>query len=971
MKMRMRPASATIFFLFIFTLLFPDPNLQATCSPHIGLAKINEVNESNPAYVEISVLDSTIISSGAWQNWTMDICSILGRRNRRPCRNGIAVQDYYRQNGQLLPGDTSGNSWLVTPESTFNWNYLILNRRGRRAIGGMTITLRDGNGDIIDQLDISNYDRTPVPCTIPYGTEVMGTNRPNLSRLPDAVGGWRSSWTSTPNAINAPAIPDAPIIIPNDVTVSPGKDAVFTVSLTDPTTGALTTTYLPVTIVYKTLEQTAIGGKDYVEKSGTITIPARVSSVNLPISTLAQAKLGSQFSLQLLAVTSASGITSNAIIGDDFGQATIGGTLIDHYEIHHDGLGLSCQPETVTIKACTDALTPCSELSSASEVDLSTSAGNWLTPNPFSFSGSGSVMLRNTAAGTATIGLSATDPTSTVKCYKNGILDATCQLIFHDSGFVFNVADAASGSDQTVAMKAVRLDKPSETCVPLFQNKDLSVDFGFAYDTPNSNPYGSQAIIDGSSFTARKLTKTLSFDNNGATSFKLSYPDAGKLKFSASYNDGKAFATGNDNAIFYPAKFSISADDQTWTATDENSLKLKKAGENFDLTIKALNSLGKVTPNYSGTIKLSAANIAPTGGVAGKLGSVSATLPTGGTATITQSYDEVGIMRITTEDPDYQGYKISGTSDNIGRFTPANFRIISGLTIAGTLNHADSGFSYLGHEIPGYATDPSFTIEALAVDGSRTENYRGAYAKLTAADSKIKITNPTADKVVTTQPLEIDRVAAKLTDNDNGTLTYTFGDDGVTYTRSATATAPLTNPRFDFLVTRLDDGEVATDSPANGSIPVSGGTELRYGRLVIENNFGPETAPIGMPISTEYWDGGQWLTNGMDSSSRYSYIKPNDVGITTTENENGTPTTPTASIATPLSITGGAGSLTLTPASDPPDPGGTVDITLTAPTWLKFDWNNDSSQDDPSATATFGIYRGRDRVISWEELPAQ
>ena len=45
------------------------------------------------------------------------------------------------------------------------------------------------------------------------------------------------------------------------------------------------------------------------------------------------------------------------------------------------------------------------------------------------------------------------------------------------------------------------------------------------------------------------------------------------------------------------------------------------------------------------------------------------------------------------------------------------------------------------------------------------------------------------------------------------------------------------------------------------------------------------------------------------------------------------------------------------------------------PTWLKFNWNtNDENNDgnifddNPSGVATFGLYRGNDRIISWREV---
>ncbi len=637
---------------------------------------------------------------------------------------------------------------------------------------------------------------------------------------------------------------------------------------------------------------------------------------------------------------------------------------IDHYEILHDGHGLTCQPEAITIKACTDTLSPCTESTNASTLTLGTNIGNWLESNPLSFTGSTSVNLRNTSTAPATISLSGTNPSAATQCYENGTLESPCTLIFHDSGFIFDVLDAASGSTQTVSMQAVRLNDINQKCVPLFQGNKL-INFNFAYTTPNSNPNSSQAVINSNNFSANALTETLFFDTNGATDFTVSYPDAGKLTFNASYDDGEAFALGTDTAIFYPAEFRITADGQLWSATDENSLILAHAGANFSLTIQALNTLGNITPNYSGTPILSATNVGPAGGATGTLGTGNVSL-TGGTATLTdQTYDEVGIMTITANDLDYQGYSINGTSANIGRFVPDSFRVLSAKT--GTLTHADGTFSYFGHEIIGYAalSNPSFTIEALADDGlTRTVNYQGAFFKMTEAG--LSITSPTTDKILTSQPLSITRAGDSLNDNSNGTATYDFGADKTTYTRSATATVPLLTPQFDFSVTQISDGE--TTSAVSEAIPVSGGTELRYGRLRIENSFGPETEPINLPVSTEYWDSGLWQTNSIDSSSAYTYTKvEND--ITTTEDESGTPVSPTIST---LTLAFGSDPITLTTATDPNDPGGTVDLTPGVPNWLKFDWDDElgTPDTDPTATATFGIYRGRDRIISWEEIPA-
>jgi MSHA biogenesis protein MshQ len=46
---------------------------------------------------------------------------------------------------------------------------------------------------------------------------------------------------------------------------------------------------------------------------------------------------------------------------------------------------------------------------------------------------------------------------------------------------------------------------------------------------------------------------------------------------------------------------------------------------------------------------------------------------------------------------------------------------------------------------------------------------------------------------------------------------------------------------------------------------------------------------------------------------------------------------------------------------------GSVDLTYDAPAWPEFDWNG-SGAEDPTGTASFGHYRGHDKVIYWHEV---
>ncbi|MEH6357233.1 MAG: DUF6701 domain-containing protein, partial [Marinobacter sp.] len=47
---------------------------------------------------------------------------------------------------------------------------------------------------------------------------------------------------------------------------------------------------------------------------------------------------------------------------------------------------------------------------------------------------------------------------------------------------------------------------------------------------------------------------------------------------------------------------------------------------------------------------------------------------------------------------------------------------------------------------------------------------------------------------------------------------------------------------------------------------------------------------------------------------------------------------------------------------------GNVIAIFDVPLWLQGDWDQDGALENPQTTATFGVYRGNDRVIYWREI---
>jgi len=165
---------------------------------------------------------------------------------------------------------------------------------------------------------------------------------------------------------------------------------------------------------------------------------------------------------------------------------------------------------------------------------------------------------------------------------------------------------------------------------------------------------------------------------------------------------------------------------------------------------------------------------------------------------------------------------------------------------------------------------------------------------------------------------------------------------------------------FDNLVTPMSDGE-ADLANSISVLPVGSSVDMRFGRMRLLDSFGPETENLTIPLVIEFYDGASYEVNTVDNDSVW---------------DNGS-----ASVDTLSSIVAGGGTFTggqsgsggislLAPTLVPgvPDTGAAL-INYDAPSWLEGDFDNDGIFDnDPSATATFGVYRGHERIIFQREV---
>lgn len=296
--MKYRVSQIILLIILMMSSIIPL-SAWAACSSQINLATINELNSNNRnniRFLEIKVLDSSLITSGEYLNWNLRLC----RQSGGSCTS-------------LIP---------VSNASLSNAAYLVIDGRFiPRGYGdysnGLEVSLFDSNGDIIDYLSVGDYsDLGRQGCTgFAFDTTAPTSNTLDLRRNPDGTGDWDyepgNSGGSTEGDTND-GEQGFPALSFDDIQVEPGQDAIVTLSLSDTSGDA-------IIFNYTTFDGTASAGSDYVATTGSVTIPAGDTTATFTITTLPGATVGEFFNFFISVADSSPGI---ATITDHTGTVT-------------------------------------------------------------------------------------------------------------------------------------------------------------------------------------------------------------------------------------------------------------------------------------------------------------------------------------------------------------------------------------------------------------------------------------------------------------------------------------------------------------------------------------------------------------------------------------------------------------------------------------------------------------------------
>ncbi|MBE0482536.1 MAG: hypothetical protein IBX52_03445 [Bacterioplanes sp.] len=666
------------------------------------------------------------------------------------------------------------------------------------------------------------------------------------------------------------------------------------------------------------------------------------------------------------------------------------GTLVDHFRLSFSSSALTCSAKEVTVVACAN---PNCTQQVTEPVSVTMSINGQAVGSPQVITGgSGTVQVRNTSEDTVSVGIAGSTPAqrpfSQNLCSRDGgALGTNCNITFADSGFALSVPDFPANRGETLEVRAIKKDDATQACVPGFSNTNKTLEFWGTYVNPGSSgrvanwPLSIQGNDIGMS-EASASAQTVAFDANGVASVPINYADVGRMQVNArlqpSGDDAGLSMTGNTQFVSYPAGFCVQAS-TACSAPYDACPALAKASENIPLSVQAMAwqvdgdtdfcSGNSPTPSFAmNTMALSSELIAPATGVNATVSPASLTYSASTSAnTVPVSFSEVGVfaVRVTPSAP-YLGITLdSAVSHAMGRITPDHFTAnLANSPELAPYCQTSSAFAYSGQSL-NWLVPPRVDLIARNGVGQVTQNYtQGNFLRLNSAG--VGVQWPSQDNVALatdSSPLALNSTAgaAGLNALGNGQLRYDFSAlDQLTYVKTPTSRVDPFAPDVTFGLTVNDsDGVGLLSSPFTFSPAAN--FALRYGRLWVDNGFGPENQDLPLSLRTEFYQSGRFIRNTDDSCWSYDAVGNVSLTPTTLTEVNGT---------TGTLINGdGVGAIVLrAPTAVPGLPDvGQVEVEYAVPVWLRDDFNNDGTLTSPRAQAQFGVYRGHDRIIYWRE----
>ena len=656
--------------------------------------------------------------------------------------------------------------------------------------------------------------------------------------------------------------------------------------------------------------------------------------------------------------------------------------VLNHYRYELvDNKGSSCAAKEITLKACADV--NCDLIySQPSTVSLSPQNSNnfeWSGSDVVSFTGQISLALDSLKGNDTKLATLGETPSSQLRCFIGGkdVGIEGCKINFEDDGLVFkNLTDnnttivpqlSGKPSDQGFNSKTYVIEACGNS--EFLKNKIVDVDLNYSCSS-SSNCSNKLALSNNNNTYELGLTPetvALQFDGNSRAEFSVQYPDAGELSLSGTITDRTGISGSSNIFKVRPFGFAMDILDDSGTSTNlngyansANGTLLTRTGEDFVVGLRTVqwvdgedsNNDGvpdnfddlannNTAEHFTGTVTLVPQQRLPAGGTTGALSTSSVLFDDEGKVNVSLNYDEVGTISINAQSTYLTDTTVLGQVNNVGRFAPSNFALSGSVDAACT---ASGAFTYFDQPL----ADVSFSLTALNHNGSRTVNYYDGFDKLTNLSLQVEHLGSLLNRLANTSAITWPQNASA------GQISY--ADSDIAFSRLSGAT--LDGAYLDANIVLVAQSSQLDGANFNGLTcsgtcvaDIGGAVSFAYGRATLINNYGGADEALLLPMRTQYWDGNNWRINSYDSCTGFEHDNINDNSGELVSSENGNLSEGAYEVGTGMRVSS-------------PNGAGNYPVTYTPDAWLLWDWDGDGQADNPpSATLTYGVYRGNDNII--------
>ncbi len=680
----------------------------------------------------------------------------------------------------------------------------------------------------------------------------------------------------------------------------------------------------------------------------------------------------------------------------------------------------TCTPHEVVVNICRDIL--CSSLATdfVGEIGLSTSTnrGSWQVADAdgtlsdpvqgdgqaeYSFvssdQGSISLLLENPFADDLIISASsstALNDDSDIIIFSSNQIDIQPKYLEEQSSFV-------AGMNHEINLKYLAQDGGVCTTVPCTSTHNLT--FEVQHDTFMGPPLPSALQLNSVPLNLLPISIPVSFVN-GIASVNLTTTDVGRFILKAEDASGscindangnpKVIAGSSSNLIIRPFGLregtkpdSVQIADKPYFAfiegviwSPEDDLDLNGVADSgADLT----NNLKAASFGLEWFPQIPTPQIQYTwpdslGAAQGNLSSLS-TERSSGQIRYEFTYSEVGEIQLRF---DLENYLLSSddltytTKEKWLRFTPNHlqFSVVNVPELAAYCGGVD--YHYSGALID-LDTMASIAITAYSHTNKKLLNYKENYFRWSDQSLSHIINHVSASDASTliVAPLISTRFEDPTSSSEQYTMDTIFTiAPAFQYTKPVLPHDPfIPNINFGFSESFLTDSdgvcfqETSISSCRSLSMNVDSGlvNRLIYGKILVKNTHGPADMHLPMPIESQYWNGSEYEKIKEDSCLTFSNSGLNLVDATyfgalqqgETSIINGTALFNSGEETITLSAPGNDNSGAVVPF---------IDLDAVSLSYLKIDEDQDGTMDNPSGRATFGVFRGHDNIIWWEEV---